>query len=47
LYIFNCFTNHLFAIPDNLTDGQNEHQSGELQGEIKEDLSESVDDILR
>jgi hypothetical protein len=42
-----CFTNHSFAIPDNLTDGQNEHKSSELQGESKEDLSESVDDVLK
>jgi hypothetical protein len=43
----NCFTNHSFAILDNLSDGQNEHQSGELQDENKEDLSESVDNVLK
>ncbi|PNF25470.1 hypothetical protein B7P43_G06000 [Cryptotermes secundus] len=31
---------------DNLSDGQNEHQSDELRVESKEDLSESVDDVL-
>jgi hypothetical protein len=44
LYVFNCLV--LYAIPDNLADGQNECQNESKQG-LSETVDADVDDVLK